>query len=237
MAIETHKERHAKEAARRAAKALQSYVAGCQDVLLLFSGGSPIEILKHLSPEGFDSRVTVGVSDERFSPDSRINNFAQLAATPWYQTVAQQGISAIDTRVKSEETVTDAGRRLDAALKAWKQKHPQGTIAITQGIGLDGHTAGMMPYPEDEHAFGALFAHTDAWAVGYDAGGKNKYPLRVTTTIPFLTMVDLSVLYVCGEDKRAPLSRVLASEGSVYETPGRIVHQMKHCLLFTDLSL
>lgn len=208
-------------AAQKAAEAVSEIIAGYKNLSILFlvSGGSPLEIVKYLPV--FDSQVTVTVSDERFSTDPAINNFMQI-----------QSIRAehwIDTRPLQGESLQECGQRFDASLKQWKQEHPDGKIVITQGIGLDGHTAGMM--------IGCVFDDPAAWAVGYDAKEKNKYPLRVTTTMPFLRMVDDSVLYVCGQDKKKPLQDTLSARGPLAEVPARIIHEMKHCLLFTDLSI
>ncbi len=248
--LELHKESDTRTAAKNAALAVASILTRYKNIPVLFlvSGGSPLEILKQLTPDVFDARITVGVSDERFSTDPTINNFAQVIEMPWYKAVLDKGVHVIDSRPLAGETVEDAGRRFDAILKTWKKTNPTGKIVITQGIGLDGHTAGMMPastredasstrggpYPEDAHAFGVLFDAPEIWAVGYDAKQKNKYPLRVTTTMSFLRMVDDSILFACGEDKKKPLVNVLAKEGTLAVTPGRIIHQMKHCLLFTD---
>lgn len=188
--------------------------------MFLVSGGSPLEILDYLRM-GFPDLMTVSVTDDRFSDDPKINNFTQimkLNARHW-----------IDTRPIAGETVEDAGRRFDGALKVWRGNNPTGKIVITQGIGLDGHTVGIMP--------GYSFEDPDVWAVGYDCGNKNNYPLRVTTTMPFLRMVDDSVLFVCGEDKKKPLTATLSARGPLAEIPARIIHEMKHCLLFTDLSI
>jgi len=220
MGIDIHVQANATVVAQKAAKAVEEIFKKYTNhpILFLVSGGSPIEILKYLPKELFDDRVTVGVSDERFSTDPTINNFAQIMFLPakhW-----------IDTRPQEAETLEGLGVRFDTALKNWKQKNPTGKIVITQGIGLDGHTTGQMP--------GCIFDDSNVWAVGYDAGNKNKYPLRVTTTMPFLRLVDDSVMYVCGKDKEEPLKRTLASEGDLSVTPSRIIHHMKHCLLFTD---
>lgn len=217
--VDIHSLRDPQQAAQHAASAVSKIIEKYSGtpVLFLVSGGSALEILKYL-PEDFPDRVTVSVTDDRFSDDPKINNFTQimkLNARHW-----------IDTRPITGETVEDAGRRFDTALKAWRGNNPTGKIVITQGIGLDGHTVGMMP--------GCIFNDPAVWAVGYDCGNKNNYPLRVTTTMPFLRMVDDSVLFVCGENKREALLGTLSKEGSLATTPARIIHEMKHCLLFTD---
>ena len=250
--LDIHVEKDDFTAARSAALAISQRITsyGALPILFLVSGGSPLEILTHLSADGFNGRVTVGVSDERYSIDPAVNNFAQMVDTSWYKRIVVAGVRSIDTRPVAGETVEGAGRRFDTALKEWKQENPMGKVIITQGIGLDGHTAGMMPYPEDERMFGFLFDNPDVWAVGYDAKGKNKYPLRVTTTLPFLRMVDDSILYVCGEEKKKALVYALEAPGSftpdrkdsehlgaLVAVPARIIHDMPHCLLYTDLTV
>lgn len=236
--IDIHTEQDPQRAATHAAAAITDALSEWKGpVLLLFSGGSPLEILKVLSTTGIDARVTVGVSDERFSTDPAINNFAQIMQTPWYKTTMAAGAHVIDTRPADGETVERLGFRFDAALKAWTTAYPDGKIILTQGIGLDGHTAGMMPYPEDPALFERMFDTDGVWSVGYNAGEKNKFPFRVTTTIPFLKKADLSVVFVCGPDKRTPLGAVLSSVDSVAAVPGRIIHHMKHCLLYTDQTI
>lgn len=223
-----------KESAKELTDALMQ--RSSDDILLLFSGGSPLEIAKLLSPDIFSSRITLGVSDERFSTDPTVNNFAQLMTMPWYKTAVSLGAQIIDSRPLSTETLEESGRRLDTALKAWRDMKPHGSIIITQGIGLDGHTSGMMPYPDHQEFFDRTFINTTSWAVGYDAKERNKYPLRVTTTAPFLKIVDLSIVFACGEDKQRPLEQVFASKSQVHEIPGRLIHHMRDCRLFTDRS-
>lgn len=219
--IDLHIEKDASVAAQKAAAAVSDIIADYKNLPILFlvSGGSPLELIKYLP--SMNSNVTVTVSDDRFSTDPTINNFAQiqsLKARHW-----------IDTRPLQGESLQGCGQRFDIALKQWKQENPTGKIVITQGIGLDGHTVGMI---------GRVFDDLGVWAIGYEA--QNKYPLRVTTTAQFLRMVDDSVLYVCGEEKRKPLEdtlRVIPLRGGLSKTPARIIHEMKHCLLFTDLSI
>ena len=219
--IEFHHEPDFETAAKRSAEAVVGALNQWKNstILLLFSGGSPLEILKYFPKNLFDPRITVGVSDERFSTDPAVNNFAQLCARISF-------VHAIDTRPLPNETLEQLGDRFDTELKKWKHNNPSGKIVITQGIGLDGHTAGMMP--------GCIFSEPDVWAIGYDAKEKNKYPLRVTTTVPFLLSVDLSIVFACGADKYKPLTDVFVTKDNMSAIPGRIIHQMKHCLLYTD---
>lgn len=69
-------------------------------ILLLFSGGSPLEILQYLPKDIFDDRITVGVSDERYSSDPTINNFAQVQSKIAFN-------HAIDTRPMVEKRLNN----------------------------------------------------------------------------------------------------------------------------------
>ncbi len=237
--VDIHKVPNAEEAAKGAAQAVTDAMRTYQDtpVLFLASGGSPLAIFPHMTPDLFDARVTISVTDERFNPDPAINNFAQLTQSSWFQDATARGAASIDTRPRSDETVEGLGWRMREAFTGWRMQHSDGVIVMTQGIGLDGHTVGIMPYPEDERAFGFLFDDADAWVVGYDAGAKNPNPVRATVTLPFLRMVDISFLYVCGPEKQKPLEATFAKDGSIHVTPARIIHEMKHCLLYTDCTL
>ena len=201
--------------------------------LFLSSGGSSLELLEHIVI--FPPNFTVGMTDERFSEDPKVNNFAQLVETSFFQKAQEKGAYFIDTRVQSREDMEALSKRFEDALKEWRKEHPGGRIVITQGMGLNGHTAGMMPYPKEKDMFQEL-CEGDALVRGYDAGDKNEYPLRVTITMTFLRMVDHSVLYTVGKEKEDALSRTLKTEGTLREMPARIIHEMKDVHLFTDIQ-
>lgn len=202
------------EARTNATDGLNNVLGRISDpILFLSSGGSSLELLDDMQEEDLGSEVTVSVLDERYSRDHAVNNFAQLFEK-------MQPKTFIDTRVQQGETLQQLAQRFERELRAWKRHNPHGAIVITQGMGSDGHTAGIMP--------GYVFDNPGQWVAGYDA--------RVTTTLVFLReMVDYSVAYVTGAKKREALKRLLAREGTLSETPARIMREMKHVKLFTDI--
>lgn len=204
-------------------------------VLFLVSGGSCLNLLHALDPMLFDARVTMGVLDERYSSDPSINNYSQFIETDFYGITRNRGVTCIETAVFQSETIDEMAKRWDMELKDWRISHADGKIIVLQGIGPDGHTAGMMP--DEIKQFNELFDNPNVWVVGYDAQSRNKYPLRVTVTMPFLRNVDTSIVYAVGEEKKAALSAALAPEGNTFQIPARIIHEMKHCLLYTDQSV
>lgn len=206
-------------------------------VLFLASGGSALKLLDNLEDQMIRrhaTNLTLGVLDERYSEDPQINNFCQLMKTRLYQTAVEAGAIAIDTRIHSNESATDLAHRWETTLKTWRQSHSTGQIIITQGIGPDGHTAGMMPFPENAQFFTELFNQPDKWVTSYDAGQKNPYPLRITTTTVFLLQVDASICVATGSEKKAALELLMADEGNLATTPARILRELPAAWLFTD---
>ena len=202
-------------------------------ILFLSSGGSSLALLEHI--DVFPPNLTVGMTDERFSQDPKVNNFAQLAETLFFQRAQEHGVSFIDTRVQLKEDVTAYARRFEDALSAWRQENKTGRVVITQGMGSDAHTAGIMPYPKDKDTFQELF-EGDRLVQGYDAKDKNEFPLRATITLPFLRQVDHSILFMSGKEKSGALSHTLNATGTLWETPSRIVHEMKDVVLFVSIA-
>lgn len=223
------KEETTKEAARHVNGIFDAHAH--VPILFLSSGGSSLGLLDSI--ELFPQNFTVGVTDERFSEDPKVNNFAQLSATLFFQKAQERGAYFIDSRAQGGEDLELFSKRMEDALRAWAKEHPGGRIVLTQGVGADGHTLGIMPCPKDKKRFEELF-EGEQWVVGYKA--ENEYPLRATVTLPFLRRVDHSLVYMVGKEKSGALSGMLKVEGTLWETPARIVHEMKETTLFTDIQ-
>lgn len=223
-----------------AAEKLHQLLWECQQaktpVLFLASGGSALEILNHVEASVLDPSLSIGVLDERFSQDPTINNFAQLTQTKIYADAVAAGSSFIDTRLQWNEPIEKLAERFEATLKNWKNQNPTGKIFITQGMGPDGHTAGIMPFPENPQVFEELFDQPEKWVAFYDAGSKNQFPLRVTTTLSFLKSVDVSIFFVFGEDKKMAMDQVNSSSVTLAATPAGIVRQIRTIYVFSDLT-
>ena len=218
--------------------ALNSLLASSKDLPLLFlsSGGSSLEILSGIDKENLGPHLTIGMLDERFSQDPLVNNFLQLKSTAFHRNAKEAGASFIET-VPSGEKLDEFAKSFENSLLSWIQsKGPGGKVFITQGIGADGHTAGIMPYPENPMFFKKTFEDESLWVVGYSAKGKSKYPLRITVTMPFLKkVVDATIVYLIGTEKKEALERVLSPQGTLFETPARIIREMKQVKVFTNI--
>lgn len=191
-------------------------------ILFLSSGGSAISLLNGLE---IKKDCTVSVLDERFEGESNFAAFPEMDC------------AVIDPRPVKEEGIELTSKRFDNALHKWKEHNSDGIIIATMGIGKDGHTAGIMPYPGNPELFLSLFENKEKWVVGYDAKEKSKYPLRITVTFPFLRIVDYAVVYAVGKEKHDAVNEVLKEQGKLFKTPARIVQEMKHVFFYTNIVL
>ena len=208
-----------------------------EPILFLSSGGSSLPLLDLIDVSQLGQHVTVAALDERFSLNPSENNFAQIAGSKFYETAKSKGVSFIDTRVRPEETQEELFKRYEASLKEWFFKNPNGKVIATVGIGPDGHASGIMPYPEDPQKFKELF-EGDNLVVSYDAFGKNPFSKRVTTTVNLIRKIDKAICYVVGDGKKNAIQKVLSPNGSVSETPARVLHEIRgKALLFTDQTI
>ncbi|MFA5935122.1 MAG: 6-phosphogluconolactonase [Candidatus Paceibacterota bacterium] len=206
-------------------------------ILLLVSGGSALKILDSINAEILGSHITFGVLDERYSRDTKVNNFCQIMETGFYNNSINAGVKFIDTRINNNESQNSLAERFENRIKKWRSDNSKGVIVITQGIGPDGHTSGILPFPEEKDFFNKIFNDKNKSVVAYDATGKNQYTLRITTTLSFLRDVDISIVFVCGADKTEALRKTLSSDGDISTTPARIINEMKEVFLFTDIRL
>lgn len=208
-------------------------------VLLLLSGGFALKLLDHIDLASASQQLFVTMLDERLSTDPAISNFGALTKTVFYRDAKDQGAHFIDTRPAEDEHVEELAMRCSRSLRAVLTAHKDLVIIATMGVGADGHTAGIMPYPEDEEFFDATFVSTTQSFIGYDAGTKNQFPLRMSVTISFLRdRVDHAVMLAtdAGGDRDA-LTRVQSDHGKLYNTPARVVRDMQDVSIFTDITL
>ena len=223
---------------QRAGEALEALLARHVGLprLLLCSGGSALKLLPFVQAHSCDETLTVSVLDERVTPDQQSRNFPQVFQSELAALGGPLGVNWFDPVPNSDETPELAAWRFQSFLREWKRVNPEGVIIATLGMGSDGHTAGIFPFPEDAPHFIQVFDHEAAWVAGYHAGyEKHVLPDRVTVTMPFLRIqVDAAIAFAVGDDKLPALRRLLAPQGSLAETPVRILLEMSHVTLFTD---
>ena len=207
-------------------------------ILLLLSGGSAFKVLDYVSTDALGGNVTVSMIDDRYSENQEVNNFSQLLKHDFTKKCTDAGCYIFGTQVNVRETMAEHEQRYERMLKDWTEKNPEGKVIALMGIGTDGHTAGIMPFPENKPVFDNLFEHEEDYAVAYDAKEKTEHPLRMTVTNNFLRKhVDYAVVYATGDEKREALENVISETGEIHVTPARVIREMEDVELFTDLTL
>lgn len=207
-----------------------------QPILLLLSAGSAFEMLDYVSKKSMGENLTISMLDDRFSTDEKINNFAQFQNLDFYKDALEAEASFIGSLPRPEDTMETLRQRWEERLKKWREDNAMGIIVATLGMGPEGHTAGIFPYPDDEKKFYELFQN-DNWITAYSADGKNQYPKRLTATLTFFAQINEAFAFVCGQDKKQKLDSVVANKSSVSTLPATSWNTIEKVTLFTDLHL
>jgi 6-phosphogluconolactonase/glucosamine-6-phosphate isomerase/deaminase len=171
----------------------------------------------------------------RHRTSNEVNNFSQLQKTDFYTDAFEAEASFFGTLPRDGESPEDLRQRWDKNLTTWRAENPTGLIAATLGMGADGHTAGILPFPENPMKFEQLF-NSGAWTSAYNAGSKSKYPERVTTTITFLRLIDFGFAFVADKEKQEIFTRLTSGNVKTAEIPANVWHEMKNVKVFTPLE-
>jgi 6-phosphogluconolactonase/glucosamine-6-phosphate isomerase/deaminase len=209
--------------------------AECQPVLVLYSGGSGLRVMPYL----YEYLADLELQDVIFAPlderlDIRYSNAKAFLDMDVARLFMERAVTFVDVGeiVGGVNAVAD---QYDEQIRVLLDdiKEHEGVIVSLLGMGPDGHTAGIFPYPEDPTYFNNTFVHTSRMVVGYDVGNKNQYRERITLTIPALKKADYSFVYVVGAEKEALLKRAL-STGELAEVPARVWKDLSEVKIFTN---
>lgn len=229
---------------RDAQHACASYLASCilsaDDCLFLYSGGSALTILPFFIHRLARQHALVFAPvDERF--DEKASNYVSFASTQKevMEEVLHQGGSFIDTSPHERDQYEMAiwyEKRLTTQIN--KMKERKGKIIALLGMGEDGHTAGILPYPTEEKIFYEQFLDTNRLVVGYDATGKNEHTKRYTLTYPGLHYADEYVLFTTGAKKHEVLNTIEATTPSLHQYPAAFLYYSDTpCTIISSVQL
>lgn len=226
-----------KELANLAAKKLSSIFTKYSNssVLFLSSGGSCIEILNTDSTWKWPKDFTVSVLDERFTDNLKNRNFKALQKTKFFENI-KDSAKLIDPIIPGL-SFSEAGKQFNFEIKNWILDHPNGKIVITQGVGIEGHTAGIFPM-KNKDDFENIFIKTDTLVntVQYN-NLEDRYQERITLNLKFLEFfVDNSILFVVGEQKVKILKKVIENKAELKKIPACIINKMRQVDLFSDIK-
>ncbi len=221
-------EKTGKSVAKKLSEDLYFYLIKANEqnikVLFLSSGGSAFSVLDYINNNVFGEYLTIGVLDERYDETNENNNFTEISRTDFYRRAKKAGCDFIDTSVKENQTQVQLANYFEKELEEWVCKNPNGKIVATMGVGVDGHTSGMMPFNEDSERFTELF-ESNKWVISYDATGKNQFTKRITTSITFLKKIDRVFVFITGHEKAYIFSRII-EDGLLSEVPSRIIKKL-----------
>jgi 6-phosphogluconolactonase len=208
----------AKEAAARMTKALREAIKERGGATIALSGGSsPLEAYRLLAAETFDwSKIHVyWVDDRAVAPDHARSNYASAKAA--FLDAAKIPEANVHRMRGEASDLEAAASEYESVLRDTIKSKVGGVPAldlVVLGIGDDGHTASLFPGEPTVHVTDKLVAAVPA---------RDGREPRLTLTTPVLETAKASVLIVMGASKHAALERVWAVNGSLDETPARVV--------------
>ncbi len=203
-----------------------------EDILLLLSGGSALSILDYVETEYINERVTIGLSDERFTIDVLGNNYLLLQETNFYKKAAEAGAHFLTSSPVEKETQEAFAERIKLNIESYFYAHPESYAIGIFGIGEDGHTAGIFPMSEED--FTAVYRTSDFYIPVIQ--NTNAYPYRSTITPAFIEEVlDDVVLYAVGTNKCDNILNYMYNRTfAEHEIPALIPASHPQSILFTD---
>lgn len=204
------------EAASEAlAKTLKTYLDCDQQVLWLLSGGSAIKIaveaLARLSSANL-KRLTIAQIDERFGTVGHEDSNWQALINAGLDS-SQVDCIPILTGITIDQTVENYTHELQQAIAQANFK-----IGLF-GIGLDGHTAGILPH-SPAGSSPELVAHFQ-WSDFY----------RITITPQAIRQLDQAIAYVEGQGKQPVVAR-LKQDLDPRDQPAQFLKQAKQLIVY-----
>lgn len=187
------------EASRKALEFLLQTVSS--DTLLLLSGGTSPDLLYRLIAKSKSLKPgAVALVDERFGQPMHPNsNERMITETGLVGYLNNEGIPFY--KILKEGSMETATVQYEETIRNLFDKFPK-KVAI-MGIGADGHTAGIKPGLDYDHA---------KLVVSYD--DKNgSFGKRITLTFDALSQIDEFIILVFGEEKREALEKMLQEQG------------------------
>ena len=211
----------AREAAARMARAIRDALKERGEATIALSGGtSPGEAYKLLAAETIDwKKVQIFWVDERAVPASHErSNFGNAKE---FLALTHAPESNIHRMPGENPDLEAAAASYESLLRDTVKSKLGGLPAldlVVLGIGDDGHTASLFPNEKTVHITDKLVA-----AVKSHDGLEP----RLTLTAPMLENARASVIIVLGAKKHPALERIWATNGSIDETPARVIRSFR----------
>lgn len=199
-------------------------------ILFFSSGGSALQILEHVHTSCMFKDLTLTVLDERAHLTAR--NFKALTETSFFKKVFSEGARVIEPFLETT-VLQDAANIFEEKILTWNECHKDGLMIATFGVGADGHIAGIFPSHDDPTWFNTQYMVPKKYIVGFDAGERNTYPLRLTATPLLICKIRHGTAVVVGNEKQPSLKR-LVSDKDIHHTPAILLRDVPDITIYTD---
>ncbi len=211
------------DAAEFVASAIFHKLKGGKRVLLFLTGGSSIsvgvkigEILKEQADENLMENLTITLTDERYGPIDHFNsNYFQLTEKGF----ALSGAKIIPILIDDDRNITTEKFNKILNEELTRAEYKIGLF----GIGVDGHTAGMLPES------GAI--NSEDLAFSYDTSTFS----RITITPKAIEKLDEAVIWAQGNDKWNVLQDLAKNEIDIIKQPAQILKKVPLLTIFSDM--
>ena len=185
--------------------------------MLYLSGGSMQTLYEQLAKEESLEPGAVGIIDERFGEPMWANsNELMISKTGFLRYLEMRDIPFYPV-LKSGKTREEVAQAYDEKIRSLQAVYRQHIGLI--GIGPDGHISSIIPNRSDFHNPWFAGDQQHLYVSEFD-DPKSQYKERVGMTFLGLSMLDLLLVFVFGENKKEALEKIFDS-GSEEELPAR----------------
>ncbi len=216
----------AKEAGRGVSKTILDHEG---DTMCLLSGGSTIDIIKHIKiTHESECRTIFMMGDERWSREPAQNNCLQLQARYPDHAVTSNLIKTIPA---TDESLENFAKRINKTFQETLAELSNPKIIYILGVGTDGHTASI--FPLQKKLFKEVY-RADMTYVSVHVDGLKIDSRASLTPSWILNQVDEVFAYMAGQSKLAILESLLNESKEIYERPAEIIKRHQRAHMYTD---
>lgn len=214
-------------------------------VLYLSGGQTPKDLYKNLANDQKLHPGAVALIDERYGMKGHnTSNEKMIEESGFLPYTKQLGVPFYPILQENHPNLSETADNYDMTLKYLFAGFPK-SVGIL-GIGLDGHTAGIAGERKDPSLGSGHVFHNPMFdeeqknlLVSSFADLEGKFKERVSMTFRGLSMIDVYIVLVFGDDKKDALEKVF-SDGPEEDIPGRFFKRSeiaKRTLLITDQKI
>lgn len=206
-------------------------------VLYLSGGQTPKGLYENLANDKKLNPGAVALVDERYGTKlHNTSNERMLIASGLLPYLKDKGTPFYPVLQNNHPNLKETADNYDMTIRYLFAGFPKSVATL--GIGLDGHTAGIAGERPTGNVFHNQMFDDDKknLLVSSFSDLQGNFKERVSMTFLGLSMIEIFIVLVFGEDKKEALAKVF-SEGSEEDVPGRFLKRpeiARRTLLITD---